>query len=43
MTLEMPFKDTVETPHAEQGWSPERCENLGGSCLDAIAAVIDDL
>jgi len=43
MTLEMPFKDTVETPHKEQGWSPERCGNLGASCLDAIAAVIDDL
>jgi len=43
MTLEMPFKDTAETPHKEQGWSPERCENLGASCLDAIAAVIDDL
>jgi len=43
MTLEMPFKDTVKTPHAEQGWSPERCQNLGASCLDAIAAVMDDL
>lgn len=43
MTLEMPFKDTVETPHKEQGWSPERCQNLGASCLDAIVAVIDDL
>ncbi len=43
MTLEMPFKDTVETPHKEQGWSPERCQNLGASCLDAIMAVVDDL
>lgn len=43
MTLEMPFKDTVETPHIEEGWSPDRCQNLGASCLDAIAAVIDDL
>jgi len=43
MTLEMPFKDTVKTPHAEQGWSPERCMNLGASCLDAIDAVIDKL
>ncbi len=43
MTLEMPFKDTVETPHEEQGWSAERCQNLGASCLDAIFAVIDDL
>ena len=43
MTLEMPFKDTVKTPHEEQGWSPERCMNLGASCLDAIDAVIDEL
>ncbi len=43
MTLEMPFKDTVKTPHKEQGWSPERCQNLGTSCLDAITAVIDNL
>ena len=43
MTLEMPFKDTIESPDQEQGWSPERCQNLGASCIDAIAAVIDDL
>jgi len=43
MTLEMPFKDTVETPNELFGWSPERCQYLGESCLDAIAAVIDDL
>ena len=43
MTLEMPFKDTIETPNLEQGWSPERCQNLGASCLDAINKVIDKL
>jgi len=43
MTLEMPFKDTIETPNTEQGWSPERSQNLGASCLDAIARVIDHL
>jgi len=43
MTLEMPFKDTIETPDYEQGWSPERCHNLGASCLDAINKVIDKL
>ena len=43
MTLEMPFKDTVETPHKEQGWSPERSQNLGASCLDAISEVVDHL
>lgn len=43
MTLEMPFKDTQDTPNKEFGWSPERCQNLGASCLDAIAEVVDDL
>ncbi|WP_369410373.1 M14 family metallopeptidase [Neiella litorisoli] len=36
MTLEMPFKDTVETPDYEQGWSPERCMRLGEACVNAI-------
>ncbi|MDQ7049713.1 MAG: hypothetical protein Q9M92_09290 [Enterobacterales bacterium] len=43
MTLEMPFKDTIETPHPVEGWSPDRCHNLGASCIDAIYAVIDEL
>lgn len=43
MTLEMPFKDTVDTPDAIQGWSPERCRKLGESNLDAIYAVADSL
>lgn len=43
MTLEMPFKDTIETPNELEGWSPERCQNLGASCLDAILAIVDDL
>lgn len=43
MTLEMPFKDTVDTPNAEQGWSPERSQNLGRSALDALAVVMDRL
>ncbi len=36
MTLEMPFKDAADTPDFEQGWSPERCMKLAGSCLDAL-------
>jgi len=40
MTLEMPFKDTVDTPNPQTGWSPERCRKLGHANLDAIAAVI---
>ena len=43
MTLEMPFKDTIDTPHALQGWSPERSEHLGASCVDAIYSVVDCL
>ena len=43
MTLEMPFKDTVDTPNPELGWSPERCRQLGRANLDALYAVIDEL
>lgn len=43
MTLEMPFKDTELTPDGIQGWSPERCQKLGYSNLDAMFSVIDDL
>jgi murein tripeptide amidase MpaA len=40
MTLEMPFKDTVDTPHALQGWSPERSEHLGAANVEAIYRVL---
>ena len=43
LTLEMPFKDTVETPDEEQGWSPERAKVLGAANLDAIYALVDQL
>lgn len=43
MTLEMPFKDTVDTPYPETGWSPERSMKLGASTLDALSAVFDRL
>ncbi len=43
MTLEMPFKDADDNPDPIHGWSPERSKHLGRSCLDALAAVIDDL
>jgi murein tripeptide amidase MpaA len=42
-TLEMPFKDTVETPDERQGWSPARCRKLGAAGLDAILAVVETL
>jgi len=43
MTLEMPFKDTADTPEPRFGWSPERSKHLARSCLDALLTVIDDL
>ena len=43
MTLEMPFKDTVDCPDRIQGWSPERCAKLGSSNVDAIYSVLFDL
>lgn len=36
MTLEMPFKDTVETPDQDFGWSPARSQELGKACLNAL-------
>jgi len=43
MTLEMPFKDTADSPDPEHGWSPERCRKLGRANLDALAGIIDRL
>lgn len=42
MTLEQPFKDTVETPHPD-GWSPARARQLGRANLDALLAVLGEL
>ncbi|MBB3167924.1 M14 family metallopeptidase [Simiduia aestuariiviva] len=36
MTLEMPFKDTVESPEPATGWSPARSKHLGASNLDVM-------
>ena len=43
MTLEMPFKDAIDTPDAEQGWSPERCMKLADSCLYALHICWDEM
>ncbi|MCP5381447.1 MAG: carboxypeptidase family protein [Kordiimonadaceae bacterium] len=43
MTLEMPFKDTIDSPNPETGWSPERSRKLGYSTLDALSAVLERL
>ncbi|MEM9194065.1 MAG: M14-type cytosolic carboxypeptidase [Myxococcota bacterium] len=42
MTLEQPFKDTIDSPHPA-GWSPERAKKLGAAQLDALLRVLDDL
>jgi len=39
MTLEMPFKDTIESPMPDTGWSPLRCKKLAQSCLQAMSQV----
>lgn len=43
MTLEMPFKDAIDTPDSDQGWSPERSIGLANSCLDALHLCWNDL
>ena len=43
MTLEQPFKDAADTPHAQLGWSPERCRKLGRANLDALYGVVGRL
>lgn len=41
MTLEMPFKDSVEAPDPAEGWSPRASAKMGRSCLEAVLAVLD--
>jgi murein tripeptide amidase MpaA len=43
MTLEMPFKDTVDSPNPKTGWSPERSIKLGYSSLDALQTIVERL
>jgi murein tripeptide amidase MpaA len=43
MTLEMPFKDTADTPMPDVGWSPARCKKLAASCLDAMVHIAPHL
>lgn len=35
-TLEMPFKDTADSPDALEGWSPGRCRHLGAATVSAL-------
>jgi murein tripeptide amidase MpaA len=41
MTLEMPFKDSVEMPDPAEGWSPAASAAMGRSCLEAVLAVVE--
>lgn len=43
MTLEMPFKDTADTPDERYGWSDIRSAKLGSSCIDAIYSIVTKL
>lgn len=42
MTLEMPFKDTADTPRTFQGWCPERSKRLGASFVDVAYLTLTD-
>ena len=40
MTLEMPFKDTINHNDPDAGWSPERCKLLARECLAVLAEMV---
>jgi murein tripeptide amidase MpaA len=40
VTLEMPFKESLEAPDARAGWSAEASRRLGWASLDAILAAL---
>ena len=42
VTLEMPFKDTADTPRPEVGWSPERAQRLGETFVEAVYMALTD-
>ena len=43
LTLEMPFKDTIENPNPVQGWSPDRTKSFGASILNPIVDTVPSL
>ncbi len=43
MTLEMPYKDNIDLPDPDHGWSPERCKTLAQDCLATLAELIDEV
>lgn len=42
-TLEMPFKDAIDSPEPVAQWSPERAKRLGRDALSALLDIVDDL
>lgn len=40
MTLEMPFKDTADSPNPHEGWSPARSRHLGASNLQTLLSYL---
>jgi murein tripeptide amidase MpaA len=40
MTLEMPFKDTIDNNDPDQGWSPERSKLLARECLATLSEMV---
>ena len=43
MTLEMPFKDTANSPVPNVGWSPERSAALGRSLVDVLLQSLPEI
>ena len=43
MTLEMPFKDNDNEADHKYGWSPEKCQRLGYSVLEAMLKSVNNL
>ena len=42
MTLEMPFKDNIDLPDPDTGWSPARSKLLARACLKTLAEYLID-
>jgi murein tripeptide amidase MpaA len=40
LTLEMPFKDSLDAPDPVAGWSPQACGRLGGDSVAALLAAL---
>lgn len=43
MTLEMPFKDSLDHPDPVHGWSAESSARMGHDCVEAVLAALEGL